>query len=61
MPKIRDLLARRTDLSTFVVHLTREYKSRSAQENLKGILELGLIRYPCADGPAHRVPCYDTY
>jgi hypothetical protein len=34
MPKIRDLLARRTDLSTFVVHLSREYKSGTAQENL---------------------------
>jgi hypothetical protein len=32
MPKIGDLLARRTDLSTFVVHLTREYKSGTGQE-----------------------------
>ncbi|HEU5303893.1 MAG TPA: hypothetical protein VFU40_04550, partial [Gemmatimonadales bacterium] len=40
----RELLARRTDLGTFVVHLSREYKSGTAQENLKGIIELKLIR-----------------
>jgi hypothetical protein len=41
MPKIRDLLARRTDLSTFVVHLTREYKSGTAQETSSTISTVG--------------------
>lgn len=38
MPTIRSLIARRTDLSTFVVHLTRNYRGTVARENLEGIL-----------------------
>jgi hypothetical protein len=38
MPTIRELLARRTDLSTFVVHLTREYAAQSPSTNLGAIL-----------------------
>jgi hypothetical protein len=35
---IEDLLARRSDLGTFLVHLTREYDGTSSKENLKSIL-----------------------
>jgi hypothetical protein len=37
--KIDDLLARRTDLSTFLVHLTRTTPEGSAEEKLKGIFD----------------------
>lgn len=36
--KIVDLLNRRSDLSTFVVHLTRDYEGTAAKENLRSIL-----------------------
>jgi hypothetical protein len=42
MPPIRQLIARRTDLSTFVVHLTRDGE-RTARENLESILQAGRI------------------
>jgi hypothetical protein len=37
-PTIRDVLLRRTDLSTFVVHLTRDTDSGCARENLNSII-----------------------
>jgi hypothetical protein len=40
---ITDVLARRTDLSTFLVHLTRASDGRSAMENLVSIIEDNLI------------------
>jgi hypothetical protein len=43
MPAIRDLLARRTDLSTFVVHLSRDYQGTTAKANLESILRAGRI------------------
>jgi hypothetical protein len=36
--KIEDLLHRRTDLSTFLVHLTRGFGSTTGRENLIGIM-----------------------
>ena len=39
MAKIEDLLQRRTDLSTFLVHLTREGDGNSALENLISIID----------------------
>ncbi|GHG38361.1 abortive infection system antitoxin AbiGi family protein [Streptomyces albogriseolus] len=39
MPSIESLLHRRTDLSTFVVHFTRETADGGAIDNLKAILE----------------------
>ena len=41
--KIEDLLHRRTDLSTFLVHLTRDVGKRSAQENLVSMIDAGVI------------------
>ncbi len=38
MPSIEDLLHRRTDLSTFLVHFTRDSQDKSAMENLISIL-----------------------
>lgn len=51
MPAIRDLLARRSDLSTFVVHLTRT-TDRSARSNLESILQDMRIRAKSPFGPA---------
>lgn len=40
MPQqIRDVLNRRNDLSTFVVHLTRDYNGVAAQDNLRQIIQ----------------------
>jgi Protein of unknown function (DUF2743). len=41
--EIGDLLNRRTDLSTFIVHLTRDAGGASAKDNLKSILAGGTI------------------
>ena len=41
---LKEILNRRTDLSTFLVHLTREYNNRSARQNLERIIEAGVIR-----------------
>jgi len=41
---IRELVRRRCDLSTFVVHLTRDGKSQTARERLKSILNCGRIK-----------------
>jgi hypothetical protein len=38
-PKIEDLLERRTDLSTFLVHFTRDYEGQSGETNLVGIIK----------------------
>lgn len=51
MPAIRNLLARRSDLSTFVVHLTRDTGS-GARANLEGILTSGRILAKSPFGPA---------
>jgi len=40
---IRELVARRDDLSTFVVHLTRDYGGSSARTNLESIVRDGAI------------------
>lgn len=52
MPTISDLVSRRTDLSTFVVHLTREYQLRSAKDNLLAILTNRSISARSAMGSA---------
>lgn len=52
MLTIRELLARRTDLSTFVVHLTRKFKNVAAPGNLKSILKSGRIEARSSFGSA---------
>lgn len=50
---IADLLARRNDLSTFIVHLTRDTQDgRSAKANLKRILRKHVIEARSPFGPA---------
>lgn len=50
---IADLLSRRTDLSSFVVHLTRKTDpEHTARVNLKSILEQRVIEARSAFGPA---------
>jgi hypothetical protein len=41
---IEELLQHRTDLSTFVVHLTRDWEGRTARENLASIVEERTLR-----------------
>ena len=50
--KIESLLARRTDLSTFLVHLTRTTESTSAKERLKAILSERELKAVSPFGPA---------
>jgi hypothetical protein len=38
MATLADIVSRRTDLGTFVVHITRVYKGRSAKRNMEAIL-----------------------
>ncbi|WP_430787139.1 abortive infection system antitoxin AbiGi family protein [Actinoplanes sp. G11-F43] len=55
MDFIEDLLHRRTDLSTFLIHLTRDSPEKggpTARENLLSILDEGLIEARTAFGPA---------
>jgi hypothetical protein len=52
MAKIEDLLHRRTDLSTFLVHLTRSYGGASARENLVSIAKHWTIEARNPLGPA---------
>src|ERR1700754_4907054 len=52
MARIEDLLHRRTDLSTFLVHLTRANSEASALENLLSIADENTIRAGRALGPA---------
>jgi hypothetical protein len=57
--KIGEILDRRTDLSTFVVHLTRDGDGMSAKERLESIVEMGRLTagspmgwaQSCADAP----------
>lgn len=69
--KIEDLLHRRTDLSTFLVHLTRDSEDDPARDNLLAMLEeqtieartpLGMAKHldkHLLDGPAsQRVVCF---
>jgi hypothetical protein len=49
---IEALLQRRTDLSTFLVHLTRDTTKYTARENLVRLLEAGEIRARTAFGMA---------
>lgn len=64
MAKIEDLLHRRTDLSTFLVHLTRESPAASARENLLGMItgagndDAMAIRANSAFGPARDLDQY---
>ena len=53
-PQIEDILRRRTDLSTFLVHLTRSHKGVSAKERLKTILKEECLRKGAPMGHAHR-------
>ncbi|GAA4110713.1 hypothetical protein GCM10022215_06050 [Nocardioides fonticola] len=50
--EIEDLLHRRTDLSTFLVHLTRDTKKHGARDNLLSLLEDRTIRARSALGMA---------
>ena len=52
---IRQLLARRSDLSTFLIHLTREYNGAAAKDNLKAILNERVIeaRNPYSSAMKH--------
>lgn len=51
MARISELLARRSDLSTFVVHLTRR-SEQPARQNLESILRDGCVFARSAFGPA---------
>ncbi len=50
--QITELLARRTDLSTFLVHLTREAGGRTARDNLLQIITTNTLRVLSSFGPA---------
>lgn len=50
--KIEDLLQRRTDLSTFLVHLTRSDAQSAAFDNLKSIISSSTIKAVSPFGPA---------
>ncbi|BCY11129.1 hypothetical protein [Actinoplanes sp. L3-i22] len=52
MPTITQLLHRRTDLSTFLVHLTRSYGGSTARANLLSILKSLRIEARSKFGPA---------
>lgn len=52
--EIRDLLSRRSDLSTFLVHLTRDTKNGNAGENLKAILSERRIKACSVFGAAKK-------
>jgi hypothetical protein len=49
---INEVLARRTDLSTFLVHLTRAGGGRSARDNLISIIQSHMIEARTPFGPA---------
>jgi Putative abortive phage resistance protein AbiGi, antitoxin len=49
---ITEILARRTDLSTFLVHLSREFNGQSAKQNLLSIIRSGVIEARSAFGMA---------
>ena len=50
--KIQEILARRSDLSTFLVHLTRDTKDSTAKEKLSRILSDQRLRALSPFGPA---------
>lgn len=52
---IKQLLARRSDLGTFIVHLTREYDGTPAKKNLKSIISNDVIeaRNPFGTAVSH--------
>ena len=52
-PQIEDILRRRTDLSTFLVHLTRSHENRSAKDRLKTIVKDECLRVGAPMGHAH--------
>jgi hypothetical protein len=52
--KLKDILARRTDLSTFLVHLTRHTAGRTAKERLENIILSGSITAASPFGHAVR-------
>ncbi|GAA3185604.1 hypothetical protein GCM10010531_44750 [Blastococcus jejuensis] len=52
MDDIEDLLHRRTDLSTFLVHLTRDTRKHDARDNLMSLLEDRTIQARTALGMA---------
>ncbi|MEV4813315.1 abortive infection system antitoxin AbiGi family protein [Micromonospora avicenniae] len=52
MAIIEELLHRRTDLSTFLIHLTRDSPDATARENLLAIAENGVVEARTAFGPA---------
>jgi hypothetical protein len=52
--RIEEVLQRRTDLSTFVVHLTRDTGGRTARENLESIIGERLLRAGSPKGWATR-------
>lgn len=58
MARIEDLLQRRTDLSTFLVHLTRADGDTSALENLKSIIKGCKINARTPLGPAAHLEPY---
>lgn len=58
MAKIEQLLHRRTDLSTFLVHLTREGGNQSARNNLLSMAEGSVLEARSALGPAAHLETY---
>jgi len=50
--RIRDLVSRRTDLSAFLVHLTRAEGAESGRARLEGIIASGRIEARSAYGQA---------
>ncbi len=52
---IQEVLNRRSDLSTFVVHLSREFEESPAKENLRAIIAEGMLRAKTARGWARHV------
>jgi hypothetical protein len=52
--KIREILHRRTDLSTFVVHLTRDRDGRTARQSLDSIISERILRAATPRGWAEK-------
>jgi hypothetical protein len=57
--RIEDLLHRRSDLSTFLVHFTSDYGGKSANENILNILQSGVIEARNAFGSGQRTASDD--
>jgi hypothetical protein len=43
--RIDDILQSREDLSPALIHLTKDYKGRSAEENLRNIIDERMLRF----------------